>query len=258
MVTKASKILIFSGTSEGHELARYMENKGILEMADFSVATEYGEQIMKDVPDANIIMGPMNLEEMTELLYFGNYGIVIDGTHPFAQLASENIRRATEKTNVTYLRLIRDEEDFTSDGNIIIVDSIGEAVEELNKTDEKFLLSTGVKDLPTFSKILDFQNRAVARVLPFISSIQACNESGVKNNHIIAMQGPFSEELNVATMNQYGLTTLVTKSTGKAGGLAEKLSVAKKGYKVIVIGRPVKEVGLSLEEVMERLDGLYE
>ena len=57
-------------------------------------------------------------------------------------------------------------------------------------------------------------------------------------------------------MEQFGLDILVTKSTGRAGGFAEKTALAKEGYRVLVIGRPAQESGLSIEEVKERLGNL--
>ncbi len=45
---------------------------------------------------------------------------------------------------------------------------------------------------------------------------------GFEGKHLIAMQEPFSKEMNVATIHQTGAKYFVTKESGKAGGFGEK------------------------------------
>ena len=68
------------------------------------------------------------------------------------------------------------------------------------------------------------------------------------------MQGPFSEELNVAMMRSVHAKWMVTKESGKAGGFGEKVSAAKKaGVGLVVIGRPAED-GISLEDGIKYLE----
>ena len=68
------------------------------------------------------------------------------------------------------------------------------------------------------------------------------------------MQGPFSEEMNTATMKQFGISWLVTKASGKAGGYGEKIRAAKQaGARVLVVGRPEEVQGESFEAVLSEL-----
>ncbi|VAX32501.1 hypothetical protein MNBD_NITROSPIRAE03-886, partial [hydrothermal vent metagenome] len=67
-------------------------------------------------------------------------------------------------------------------------------------------------------------------------SVRACLDAGVRRQHIIAMQGPFSAELNIALIRQYGIDCLVTKRTGRAGGFYEKIEAAREcGIWVVVV-----------------------
>ena len=78
-------------------------------------------------------------------------------------------------------------------------------------------------------------------------------ELGFDAGHVIAMQGPFSHETNLAMLRQTKAVFLVTKESGKAGGFEDKLTAAREaGAKVILIGRP-KEDGNSLSEVLRIL-----
>ena len=69
------------------------------------------------------------------------------------------------------------------------------------------------------------------------------------------MQGPFSRELNVALLREFGIGVLVTKASGVAGGFWEKVEAAREcGVELVVIHRPVnEEEGCSLEQVEQML-----
>ena len=252
----SDRIVVFAGTSEGYEVARFLAGKGLLDRADFCVATEYGESTFEDLPETHIISGRLSEPAMEELFRKEGYAMVVDATHPYAAVVTSYLKEAAENCGIPYLRLLREEEEYDPEG-VIFVDSPEEAAAVLSGRREGFLLTTGAKDLPVYSEVTGFSQRAVARVLPSVSSIEACLAAGVQTRNIIGMQGPFTREMNRATMEQYGLRILVTKSTGKAGGFMDKVSLARDGYIVIVIGRPLEEKGCSLEEGKERIIQLW-
>ena len=74
---------------------------------------------------------------------------------------------------------------------------------------------------------------------------------GYPLKNIICMQGPFSKDMNTATLKHIKAEFLVTKDTGKTGGFDEKLEAAKSaGAELIVIGRPEeKSKGYTFEEL---------
>ena len=78
---------------------------------------------------------------------------------------------------------------------------------------------------------------------------EACAELGFEGKHLIGLQGPFSRELNAAMLRQYDCRYLVTKDTGKAGGFQDKIDAALECDAVpVIIGRPLKEEGMSVRE----------
>ena len=83
-------------------------------------------------------------------------------------------------------------------------------------------------------------------------------ECGIPAGHLIAMQGPFTQELNEDILLQTGARAVLTKESGKVGGFDEKVAAAKEvGIPVVVVRNPEKESKdsdlLSFEEVLERL-----
>lgn len=254
MDTKISKkILVFAGTFEGHALAKYFDKRDWNLRADFCVATEYGSETFADIKGLSVIEGRLDLAAMEELLRSPQYSLVIDATHPYARVVTENIQSACRSQGKEYVRLLRKEGFFDYEG-VTAVNSASEAAAILGETGERVLLTTGSKELAAYKDIAD---QIVARVLPSTESIRLCEEAGIQSKNIICMQGPFTKEMNLATMKQYGCKWLVTKNTGKPGGFDDKVVLCREGYKVIVINRQTIETGLSLEETIERVRAFY-
>lgn len=246
--------LCFAGTQEGHNLAILARDKKY--PIDFSVATDYGEEILKDVEDITIYKGRMQEKDIICLIEKKKYEFIIDATHPFAVEVTENIKNACEKTNIKYFRYLRKSELIEEDG-VILVDSIENAVSYLNTCDDRVLVTTGAKELMKYSKVKDYKDRIFPRVLPSYASIESAEKACIPSKNVICMQGPFIKELNEALMKQYRLTAMVTKDTGKTGGYGEKVECVKDGYKVIVVKRPTLEIGLDLEQITGVLKEYY-
>lgn len=139
------------------------------------------------------------------------------------------------------------------DGNIV-VGSTEEASAWLAGTEGNVLLTTGSKELRVFTSVPDYQERLFARVLSLPSVVASCAELGFQGRNLICMQGPFSEEMNIALIHQTKAKYLVTKDTGREGGFPEKESAAKAcGCRMIIIRRPLEEKGISVEECVRRI-----
>lgn len=244
-------VLVFGGTSEGRKLAEIFNANN--RKCTICVATEYGEKLLPKLENVNVICGRMDCNEICMLLGEDNkYSYVIDATHPYASVISENARNACIKTNTAYLRLLRSKTDSNiyNDGIKIFPDAL-QAAKYLDKTTGRILLTTGSKELPVFCGEIRDKSRITARVLPSAKAIEACNNAGLEGRQIIAMHGPFSREVNTAIIKQTGAAFIVTKESGNAGGFQEKIDAAREtGTEVILIKRPVEEEGYSLDEIL--------
>ena len=116
------------------------------------------------------------------------------------------------------------------------------------------LISTGSKELHLYTRIKDYKERFFARVLSTQEAVAEAVRLGFEGKHLIAMQGPYSEELNLAMLKHINAAYFVTKESGGAGGFEEKKKAAQKaGAELIVIARP-KEEGKSLQEVKKLME----
>lgn len=249
-------ILIFGGTSEGRRLAELTTANEIL--TTISVATEYGEEVLVKHPLLTIFCERMDEKQMEAFLLKEDYSVVVDATHPYAVEVSENIEKACQNMGRNYIRMRRPKnpkyEHSSKESLIIPVPDATSAANYLNKQNGTILLTTGSKDLPVFMEHINEPERIFARVLPSEESIRICQEAGLERKQIIAMQGPFSVDLNCALIEQIHATCLVTKEGGTAGGFPEKIMAAKKmRIPVILLTRPKEEMGYSFEEVIRML-----
>ncbi len=244
-------VIIFAGTTEGRELSEYLSAQKIQVTA--CVATEYGETILRGKQYLNIHTGRMDAAQMKAFLQKTGAGLVVDATHPYAAVVSQNVAQACRETKTEYLRLIRESQQMETK-EAVLVSSVEEAAAYLAQTSGNILATTGSKELAKYTMIPDYEKRVFARVLSTKEVAQACEELGFRGRNLICMQGPFSEELNTAMLRQFDCRYLVTKETGKAGGFKEKLRAAEKaGAKVVLVGRPEEQSGYSYGEIIEIL-----
>ena len=79
-------------------------------------------------------------------------------------------------------------------------------------------------------------------------------DRGYEGRHIIAMQGPFSMEMNLALLREFKCRFIVTKDGGKTGGMEEKLEASRAaGVRTLLIDRPKSAGGISLEDVKKQI-----
>lgn len=246
-------IVIFGGTTEGRKLSEVLAAAGIFHI--LCVATEYGEIVLKKQPFVKICKGRMTQEEMRECLERERAAAVVDATHPYAEEVTENIRRAAAETKVLYLRLKRERAAAGDCEREVLFESHEACAEALGNIKGNILLTTGSKELSVYSRVEDIRKRLYVRVLPGVESLSACMEQGICGKQILALQGPFSTELNEAIIRQYDIACIVTKNSGKTGGYPEKQEAAKRQQiPLFVIGKKEKEeAGLSFFQVCTKL-----
>lgn len=249
-------IWIFGGTSEGRELAGYCAKYRLPVVV--SVATEYGEAVLTDGAYGDIRQGRMDEVQMQDYIRSRDVELVLDATHPYAVEVTANIRQACEAEAIEYVRVLRGSAAGEAGSDKAVwVDTVTEAAEYLAGTEGNIMLTTGSKELPEFCERLD-RKRLYPRVLPSTESIGICEANGIPASNCIAMQGPFSEAVNLALMEQFGCIYLVTKESGLAGGFEEKLSACRKaGAIAVVIRRPTVENGMDFAAVCGYLAQRY-
>ena len=244
------KLCVFAGTTEGRALVELLAGQPVAVTA--CVATEYGGALLEPRENLTVSRERLTREEMEELFTREGFALVVDATHPYAAAVTENIAAACEGTGTEYLRLLRSAGDVP-EGAVCVPDIRG-AVDYLADTRGNILLTTGSKELAKYTALPDFAGRVYARVLPMEASLLSCREAGLAPDHVIAMQGPFSREMNTALLRAVSAKYMVTKDTGDAGGFGKKAAAAREaGAVLVVVGRPAQRAGLDFSAAAELL-----
>lgn len=265
------------------------ESSGLPIAAEVYVTTAYGASLLPAGPGIRVHVGRLDAEEMTALFMEARQQLklmsddtdgeleksespksagqcrqaercplsgpllVIDATHPYAAMVSENILTACAAAGVRCIRVEREDSGAggkasASEGAALHwVESIEEAAAWLageSAQRPNILITTGSKELAPYTRIPDFAARCYVRALPTVEALEKCQALGFRRDHLILMQGPFSEEMNVAQLRYADAGYLVTKASGETGGFPEKCEAALAlGVEVICVGRP-KEVSI--------------
>ncbi|MGM0369484.1 MAG: precorrin-6A reductase [Bacillota bacterium] len=250
-------ILVLAGTKDSREIIDKLKQNESSIIA--SVTTEYGADLLSDL-DIIVKQEKLDYANMEQLIRDYEVDTIIDVTHPFAVTISKIALEVSAKLNIKYIRFERDSIDIREHESLIKANSYQEAARQA-KGFEKILLTIGSKNLNYFTaEIEDWEQRLLARVLPNWKFIKRVQDLGFSPQNIIAMQGPFSKQLNKVLLEDYNIDLLVTKASGKTGGVDTKLEAASElDIPVLLITRPeldynnlVKNHQELLQEVKKR------
>lgn len=260
-------ILVLGGTVEGREIAALLGRRGYKVL--LTVVSDYGAALAPPEPSVEVLAGKLEQTELTELISKRGVRVIIDATHPYAEVVTDNSLKAALETKTPYLRFERKPAADSIEGpDVYKVKTYEEAAETAMSLGNTVFLTIGSKNLEPFVKKSHFTGkRVVARVLPDAGVIQQCLELGLLPKDIIAVQGPFSLEMNAAWIREYGADVLVTKDSGRVGGTDTKVDAAARlKLPVVVISRPdtviTSECGDTvvlddIDEIVIRAEMLY-
>ena len=99
------RTVVFAGTTEGYATARFLSSHGV--SVDACTATEYGADCLEENAFLKVFSGRLEAAGMAEFLLRQHPDLVVDATHPYAALATENIRTACRETGTDYIRIQR-------------------------------------------------------------------------------------------------------------------------------------------------------
>ena len=236
-------IWIIGGTKDSRsildEVLKVREDEIIV-----STATEYGGKLLEDVAKnekVHVLSERLNVLQIESMILEKKIDLIIDASHPYAQNISNTVismvsylnERAEKGKEIKYVRFERKMVDYGSEN---VLSTLGSnTLEEIKEIREK--------------------NNLFVRILPTTTSIQSAEELGYLPKNIIAMQGPFSKNMNIAMLKDFKIDYLITKESGETGGELQKVEACQEcGVKILAIKRPVLNYGIffhTIEELIE-------
>lgn len=241
-------ILVLAGTSDARELALLIKENGYDLLA--TVVTENAAKSLEEA-GLTVQVGRLTADDITSLIRERGFRAVVDASHPYAEEASKNAMAGAQAADVPYIRYERENAESPRHEKIIFAEDYKHAAEIAAEKRGVIMLTTGSKTLKIFAdRLLGLpETTLVARMLPRIDNMEKCEELGIEQKNIVAMQGPFSKELNKALYAHYGVTLMITKESGKVGAFDEKVEAAlEMGIETIVIARPKIDYGTKFSD----------
>jgi len=240
-------ILLLGGTSETASIAE------ALSLAGYKVLVSMATEIPLNAelpPGVSLRQGRLTEAEMTALIREKRIRAVLDATHPYAGKARASARNAAETAGIYYTTFIRPEA-LREECGVQWVHSHEEAAIAAFAHGKPVLLTTGSGNLNPYARESARAGIALfARVLPQAYSVDACRMAGIPEDRIITARGPFSVEENIRQIREHEIGTLVTKDSGAAGGVMEKLEAARReNCHVVVVARPPRMSGDAFEDI---------
>ncbi|UWG98464.1 precorrin-6A reductase [Dehalobacter sp. DCM] len=230
-----SKSLVIAGTAEAKEVIIQLLKMNIEVSA--VVTSRLGSQALADIENIRIHQGRVSKQWIAGLLDSIEPDYVIDVSNPFSLETTRNAMSVSQIKKIGYIRYER-ESVIDNWKDIIRVKNHDEAYKKLLSCQGNILLTIGSGKVKVFTNIPEYKNRLFIRVLPDSKVIERCEKMGFNANNLIAMKGPFSEELNIALIKYCNAAVLVTKESGNTGGVMEKIRAAQRiGIPVIMIER---------------------
>lgn len=226
-------IWIIGGTSEAREL---LDRINDLDNYIATIATEGGKEFFNS---DKVFVGRLNKEQMISFAKEHNISTIVDLSHPYAKIVSDNAKSVCEELGIKYLRFVRKKVELLEDE--IYLNSYEECYEYLTKVTGTVFFTTGSKNIGDF-QLVRGDNRFIYRILPAIESLEICRKYSIHMEDIVAILGPFTKEFNKSMLSTYNANYSVMKDSGDVGGTLEKILACRElGIKPIIIGREDEE-----------------
>ena len=190
-----------------------------------STATEYGAKLIENLP-VKTSSEKMDKEAMLKFVESNKITKVIDTSHPYAFEVSKNAMDVAEEKSIQYFRFEREKVDILPKKykNFEEIENLIKYIENL---EGNILVTLGSNNVPLFKDLKNLPN-IYFRILSRWDMVKRCEDNNILPKNIIAMQGPFTENLNTAMMEQFNIKYLITKKAGDTGGEREKVSACDK------------------------------
>ncbi len=244
-------VIVIAGTTESRQVIERETALGCRVLA--TVATDLGAKMLEKYP-VDVHVGRMDYEGFVTFFRKHPCKKVVDASHPFAKIVTETVQKAAKTAGIPYERYVRPELDYHYDQIHRVADA-EEAIAALNQMEGNVLLTTGANTAGAYLRgVTDSEKRVYVRVLDTELSHDACQKAGYDDSHVIYEMPPYNLEDNLRVIRETNAAVLVSKDSGKTGGVDVKVEACRKtGIPVILIGRPAEKPEKTEEREIPRV-----
>ena len=227
-MTGAPRILILGGTTEARLLGERLAKRGGLDVT-LSLAGRTSSPVPHAVPLR--VGGFGGAAGLADYLMAERIAALIDATHPYASVISQNAVEAARRTGVAFARLQRPSWTKVVGDRWTEVADTTAAVRALGATPRRVFVAVGRNEL---APLVDapqhfYLIRSVDAVEPPLPLPQAS---------YITARGPFSEAGDRALMTAHGIDVVIAKNSGGGAAYGKIAAARALNVDVILLRRP--------------------
>ena len=231
-------VWILSGTSDGPVLANKLLK---LNYSVFvSVVTYKAGQSYQKNSKLHIITGKLkNKNEIITFMKINNIKFVVDATHPFALIISENLNLACKEINIPLLRFERQSE-LKKSKNIKYISNL-KAIKKIDLENKNILLAIGSRFLnETANYYLKCGANVFARILPTCQSISAAFRSDIKDSNIAILEPSKTRDsiFEKSLCDFWQIDYILCRESGSYSQKNWEIIVAGSDKKLFLVKRP--------------------
>ncbi|MFI9532249.1 cobalt-precorrin-6A reductase [Nocardia fusca] len=236
------RILLLGGTGEARELARLLTGEREHEIVS-SLAGRVSEPIR---PAGEVRIGGFGgADGLREWLADNRMDLVVDATHPFAEMITANAARATARLGLPMIRLSRPGWAAGPGDRWYRVPDLVAAADTAAGLGDRILLTIGRQGVAAFA----------GRARPWYLIRAIDPPAGVlpPRHEILLARGPFTVAEESELLARHRIDVVVTKDSGGAATAAKLTAARAAGMPVVVVDRPPVPAGVTVVATVEQV-----
>jgi precorrin-6A/cobalt-precorrin-6A reductase len=222
------RILVLGGTTEARVLGERLARRGGFDVT-LSLAGRTASPVRHAV--AVRIGGFGGASGLADYLVAHRIEALIDGTHPYATIISQNAVAAGRQTQVPFITLRRPPWIAVAGDYWIDVNDASEAAAAIGEQPRSVFVTIGRNELAPFAEAPQHRYliRSVDRVEPPLP---------LPHVTYLTARGPFREAHDRALMQAHGIEVTIAKNSGGAAAYGKIAAARSLGVGVIMLRRP--------------------
>jgi precorrin-6A/cobalt-precorrin-6A reductase len=238
-----SRVLILGGTTEARLLGERLAKRGSLNVT-LSLAGRTASPVPHAVPVR--VGGFGGAAGLADFLVAERIAALIDATHPYATIISDNAITAARQTGIAFMRLQRPSWQKVAGDRWTDVADTADAVHALGATPRRVFVALGRNELAPFIGAPQHRYlvRSVDPVDPPLSLPQVS---------YVTARGPFSEADDRALMTAHNIDIIVAKNSGGSAAYGKIAAARALGIEVILLRRPPTPAAPAVETIEDAI-----
>lgn len=234
------RVLILGGTTEARLLGEKLAKRGSLEVM-LSLAGRTASPVPHAVPVR--VGGFGGTAGLAEYVAAERIDALVDATHPYATVISENAAAAARQTGVLFVALRRPPWRAVPGDRWIEVNDTGAAARAIGEASRGVFVALGRNEIGPFAGAPPQHRYLVRSVDPVDPPLPLPSVT------YITARGPFSEADDRALMQAHGIEVVIAKNSGGAAAYGKIAAARALGLAVILVRRPPEPEAPAVETV---------